>query len=128
MKLDRQHEDVITIASIASSDIVVIRNDDISIASGSHRRTGSDQISISASAQKHSDDESTTHDRLMTLEAKLKHRDQRLEELSRLTDILKGQNATLAQRNKQVSNKYVLNVGQISFSLDWPPNQSFKSS
>lgn len=127
MKLDRQHEDVITIASIASSDIVVIRNDDFSIASGSHRRTGSDQVSISASAQKHSDDEST-HDRLMTLEAKLKHRDQRLEELSRLADILKGQNATLAQRNKQMSNKYVLNVSQISFPLDWPPNQSSKNS
>ena len=103
-KFDRQHEDVIT---VASSDIVVIKNaDDWSIASGSHRRTGSDQASLSAyiSTQKSSDDESL-HDKIVTLEAKLKHRDQRLDELSRLNENLKVQNTTLGQRNKQISNK-----------------------
>ncbi|KAI6177459.1 Non-specific serine/threonine protein kinase [Aphelenchoides bicaudatus] len=103
-KFDRQHEDVIT---VASSDIVVIKNaDDWSVASGSHRRTGSDQASVSASIQnqKNSDDESM-HEKVLTLEAKLKHRDQRLEELSRANENLKAQNATLAQRNKQMSNK-----------------------
>jgi hypothetical protein len=45
------------------------------------------------------------HDKILTLEAKLKHRDQRLEELNRANENLKSQNATMAQRNKQMSNK-----------------------
>ncbi|KAI6218476.1 TMF-TATA-bd domain-containing protein [Aphelenchoides besseyi] len=102
---DRErHEDVLT---VASSDIVVIKNvDDWSVASGSHKRVGSDQISLSASVSntKNGDDDSL-HDKLMTLEAMLKHRDQRIEELSRLNENLKSQNTTLAQRNKQMNNK-----------------------
>lgn len=93
--------------TVASSDIVVIKNaDDWSVASGSHRRTGSDQASLSAYAhnQKSSDDESM-HEKMMTLEAKIKHQDQRLKELNRLNENLRSQNATLTQRNKQVSIK-----------------------
>lgn len=61
-------------------------------------------MSASIQNQKNSDDESM-HDKVLTLEAKLKHRDQRLEELSRANENLKSQNATMAQRNKQMNNK-----------------------
>jgi TolA-binding protein len=93
------------VLTVASSDIVVIKNvDDWSVASGSHRRMDSDQASVAASVPKNGD-EDTLHDKILTLEAKLKHRDQRIEELSRLNENLKSQNTTLSQRNKQMNNK-----------------------
>ncbi|CAD5221654.1 unnamed protein product [Bursaphelenchus xylophilus] len=102
---EEHREDVVT---VASSDIVVIRNvDDWSLASGSHRRAVSDQMSIIGNnGFNHGDGyDETLHEKISALEAKIKHRDQRITELSHQNEKLKIQNTNLIQKNKSINNK-----------------------
>lgn len=111
------------VATVASSDIVVIRNVDAwyvkivclgnvflcfrSLASGSNRRPESDQHSVVAAVTSNNQMELRDDqlEEISTLKAKLKHRDQKVAELALQNEKLKTQNAHLSQRNKSVYNK-----------------------
>ncbi|CAD5215706.1 unnamed protein product [Bursaphelenchus okinawaensis] len=97
------------VATVASSDIVVIRNvDDWSVASGSHRRAPSDQVCIignGLSGKYDSYNNEALNERMSALEAQLKHRDQRITELSHQNEKLKIQNTNLLQKNKSMNTK-----------------------
>uniref|UniRef100_A0A914C8F1 Uncharacterized protein n=1 Tax=Acrobeloides nanus TaxID=290746 RepID=A0A914C8F1_9BILA len=106
------HEDT---ATIASSDIEVIRHMDTwSVASSNHRRAAS-EMSVAASLtpaiksaienELLSNVDPSVSDRLAYLESQVHHKDKRIEELNRLIENLKTTNGNLTAKNRQMASK-----------------------